>query len=242
MENNYASTEEETLVESNEITTEEEPAEEDETVEIDCSQCPCNPDTCDQDCMTHLGLEYFEKLIPDLYEEGLEGQEEKEKEEEKEEETLEYEEEEAPTLMESLKEKIFLTNETTNDKLNKMTEENKKFLRRDMVAYSIINMGSFIFGILFFYIAVHFFSQNKFLISISILIMFAFLITNNFWKGKYWNYFKKSLKRGKHQKTEEQLFSEIDKMRRKLISPPVKKRYIFIYILIVIFAAVYSFT
>ena len=238
MENNYASTEEETLVESNEITTEEETTtEEDETVEIDCSQCPCNPDTCDQDCMTHLGLEYFEKLIPDLYGEG---QGEKKEEEEKEEK--QEDDEEAPTFVESLKEKIFLTNETTNDKLNKMTEENKKFLRKDMIAYSIINMGSFVFGILFFYIAVHFFSQNKFLISISILIMFAFLITNNFWKGKYWNYFKKSLKRGKHQKTEEQLFSEIDKMRQKLISPPVRKRYIFIYILIVIFAAIYSFT
>lgn len=235
MENNYASTEEETLVESNEITTEETAAEEDETVEIDCSQCPCDPDTCDQDCMTHLGLEYFENLIPDLYEEELEEQEE--------EDTLEpEEEEEAPTLVESLKEKIFLTNETTNDKLNKMTEENKKFLRKDMIAYSIINMGSFVFGILFFYIAVHFFNYNKYLISISILIMFAFLITNNFWKGKYWNYFKKSLKNRKHKKTEEQLFSEIDKMRQKLISPPVRKKYIFIYILIVIFAAIYSFT
>lgn len=186
--------------------------DEDEYIDIDCSQCTQDPSNCDKNCLDNLKEEYIQFLIKEH------------KINENEETTTEDKD-----LLEEAKKKALCLEPGILEKLKKdLPEEDFKFIKTDMIWYTGIFFTTFFVGLFLFTISIKF--NIQILPSVSILILLAQNITNIVWKGRFWNYIRSCLKNKKNPIPYESILKEIPKYRTNALEIPMKKRYVVFFI------------
>lgn len=183
-------------------------------VTVDCSFCSCNPESCDEDCVSHLDATYLEELAKrNMEEEELES--------------------ENSTIVDTISDTIFCNKLSLIRKLKQdLSEEDFRFIQKDMIAHHLLVLISFPLGVLFLFLGRHFSLSLFYPLGFSILSIQ--LLTNLFWKGKTWNYIQKLYKRKRHPVSYNYVLKETKLLIDGKVRIPFLKRKLLLFIFIFI--------